>query len=212
MRYPRDGRPAMSRLQPNQYQTDGRLRSEGSKFVQWCDQLELLEQQLPHHRFQVLAENVIMNDDSDTKFFNQRLGAQPVLVDSSDLKVVSRPRLWWSRLDWSKCRAHPFSGEALQWTQQNQHRRLRVGLPPDDIASFDIPEGTFHSSILNGERVLPCFAAPAPDDSGRPPPAKQRGRLSSAAKQRGLQHSRQFAPWHYEDHAMLWANRTLLFP
>lgn len=59
----------------------------------------------------------------------------------------------------------------------------------------------FHADVVENRRKIPCFTTPAPDASGRPPPARHKLRTSEEAKQRWLTDGRQFAPWQYADHA-----------
>ena len=46
----------------------------------------------------ILVENVVMACHGDINYFSQRLQ-----YNSADLGVVQRPRLWWCRVDWTKC-------------------------------------------------------------------------------------------------------------
>eukprot|EP00435_Cladocopium_sp_Y103_P038353 s2136_g10.t1 len=134
--------------------TEGRNLPEGSKFTEFTDRLSELEKELPYHQFMVLAENVIMNDPSDGKFISEKIGTEPVVIDAADASLVSRPRLWWARINWQEAKTHPLTGNRL------------------------------HCS--------------------RPPPKKHKLKTTEAAWQRWLEDSRQFAPWQYADHAMLW--------
>ena len=150
----------------------------------------------------ILAENVVMADESDSKYFSDALQSQPVMIDAADAGLISRPRLWWSRVDWSKVKQHPFTGQPLQWTQHNQHRRLRLGLPVATTTNWDMEGHALHDDVVQGRKKVPCFTTPAPDEFGRAPPKHSRGRVDSETKQRWLQHNRQFAPWQYAEHAM----------
>ena len=181
---------------------DGRFHSEGSKFVVLCDKVAELEALLPEQKFGLVVENVAMADDADTLHFSQALKAQPVLVDGADRGAVSRPRLWWTRLDWAATRFNPLTGEPLKWSQQNQHRRLRLGLPPLPLQTLETRGFSLHPDVLEGNRKVPCFTTPAPEPGGRPAPARQKGKLDADTKQRWLQGGREFAPWQYSPAAM----------
>ena len=115
---------------------DGRSGAEGSKFTLLCDKADQLEGLLPNHHFDFIIENVLMNDPGDLQYFNERLRAQPIVLDSADLGIVNRPRLWWSRLDWGQLRSHPVTGEDLQWSQVQGNRKLHLGMPLQDPASI----------------------------------------------------------------------------
>eukprot|EP00435_Cladocopium_sp_Y103_P069032 s392_g32.t1 len=183
-------------------QAEGRQGPEGSKFVGLCGKIEQLEGLLPDHQFGLVVENVVMADDSDTHFFSDRLKAQPVLVDAADRGAVSRPRLWWTRLDWTVNRTNPFTQEPLTWVQQNQHRKLRMDIGRLDLSQLDFRGYQLHPDVLSGSKKVPCFTTPAPDDAGRPEPARSRGKVDPETKQRWLQGNRQYAPWQYSPQAM----------
>lgn len=97
--------------------SNGREGAEGSKFITLCNFLQALTERLPSHVIIFGIENVVMNDQSDTNYFSDRLGVQPVLIDGGDMGLVSRPRLWWIPLDWSAVHVHPLTGGQLQWTK-----------------------------------------------------------------------------------------------
>lgn len=193
-----------------QNRKEGRLGEEGSKFSSFCKILQGLEAALGRHTFFLLAENVVMADDSDTKYFSEALQSQPVLIDAADAGLISRPRLWWTRVDWSKAKMHPFTGQPLQWTQHNQHRRLRLGLPATDTTHWDMDGHALHTDVLQHRRRVPCLTTPAPDEHGRAPPKHSHGRVDHDTRQRWLQHNRQYAPWQYAEHAMALRNDQLV--
>ena len=182
--------------------SEGRYGAEGSKFVGFADKLDTLEKALPGHRMAPLIENVLMNNNDDILYFSERLKAQPVLVDGADRGVVSRPRLWWSRINWSSIRADPWSGERLIWVQQNAHRRLKMTGPPLDVQRLEMRGYKLHPDVFEGRKKIPCFTTPAPDDAGRAEPGRSHGKVDPETRQRWLQGNRQFAPWQYSPHAM----------
>ena len=92
----------------------GRHGPEGSKFVAYCKLLDQLVALLPDHRIEAVTENVVMKEHGETSYFSRALQATPVLLDSADLGLVNRPRLWWTKIDWSQARTNPFSGQDPQ--------------------------------------------------------------------------------------------------
>eukprot|EP00435_Cladocopium_sp_Y103_P050539 s110_g15.t1 len=184
--------------------SEGRHLPEGSKFSSFIDKVEELEKNLPKHTFLVMAENVVMNDPSDSKFISDRIGTEPVVLDSADASYVSRPRLWWIRINWQETKNHPLNDQRLQWSQHNGHRKIKLDLPTQDVQNFTMGGMTFHDDVIHHKRHIPCFTTPSPDPSGRPPPKHRRLKTTEAARQRWLSDSRQFAPWQYSDHAMVW--------
>eukprot|EP00435_Cladocopium_sp_Y103_P056975 s456_g19.t1 len=109
--------------------TEGRSEPEGSKFTTFVERLSDLEKALPGHTFLVLAENVVMNDPSDAKFISEKIGSEPIVLDAADSSMVSRPRLWWTRLQWQDIKVHPLTDHRLQWSQHNRYRKLKLDLP-----------------------------------------------------------------------------------
>ena len=118
--------------------------------------------------------------------------------------MVSRPRLWWARLDWQGVKTHPLTGQKIQWSQHNGHRQVKPGLPQQEVANFAMGGLKFHEAVIEGRHRILCFTTPSPDPLGRPPPQKHRLRTTEEARQRWLGDNRQFAPWQYDDHTMAW--------
>ena len=184
--------------------TEGRHHPEGAKFKEFSDKLRELRQALPDHKFSMVAENVIMNDPSDCQFISEQLQVEPVVVDSADSCLISRPRLWWADIPWQEVREHPLTGQRLQWSQHNGYRKVKLALPQQEVGNIEMGGLQFHSDVVTGKRRIPCLTTPSPDPHGRPPPQKHKLRTTEEAKQRWLADGRQFAPWQYADHAMAW--------
>ena len=87
---------------------------------------------------------------------------------------------------------HPVTGEKIQWSQHNGYRQVRLGLPLQEAGNMELGGLQFHSGVVNGKRKIPCLTTPAPDDYGRPPPAKHKLKTSEETKQRWLKDNRQF--------------------
>lgn len=184
--------------------SEGRKQPEGAKFGTFIEKVKGLNEALPDHKFLVVAENVVMNDPSDCQYISDKMGADPIVLDSADCCMVSRPRLWWANVQWPEVKDHPLTGEKIQWSQFNGHRQIKLALPRQDVANFAMGGMKFHDEVTQGRKHIPCFTTPSPDPQGRPPPQKHRLKTSEAARQRWLADNRQFAPWHYNDHAMAW--------
>ncbi|CAE7654513.1 Dnmt3b [Symbiodinium sp. CCMP2592] len=182
----------------------GRAGDSGQLFVRFAEFLRQLES-IMQMRFQLLVENVLMQKATDLEWFNRALDARPIAADAASFGLISRPRTWWTRIDWTRVNRNPYyPDKALKWDRLDGLDRLQLGVQPDDPASFQMKGLQFHETILNNKRKLPCLTTPAPGDEGRPPPKKMRGTVSAAAKQRWLSGNRQYAPWVYEDHALVY--------
>ena len=181
----------------------GREGASGSLFVTFVQFLRDVEAALGR-RLPLLVENVLMQSGTDTEWFGQQLQAEPIVADAAAFGMISRPRTWWSRIDWSRTTQHPYRPDAaLKWDKCQGLRRLQLQVQKDEPSSFDMPGLSFHDSIRNKSRMLLCLTTPAPTSEGRPPPKRMKGKLSSAARQRWLSGHRQYAPWVYEDHALV---------
>ena len=66
---------------------------------------------IPHKRVGHLVENVVM-ERGEADSFASKLNCNMVMLDSQDLGLISRPRLWWSRVGWSTIRTSPITGAA----------------------------------------------------------------------------------------------------
>ena len=181
----------------------GRMGEEGNKFVKFADFLNRLEKLLRPRDVHILIENVVMQNPADTQFFTDALQAQPVLLDPADFSIISRPRLFWSRVRWCDFSVCPMTQKQLKWQKVNRLPKLVMDLPR--VCTTDIDTGglLFHEKVASGALKLPCLTTPAPSASGRPPPKRMKGRLPEEVKQRWLADSRAYAPWHYRDTALL---------
>ena len=126
----------------------------------------------------------------------QGLKADAVLADSADFGLASRPRLWWMRVDWSTCTGH-------KWSRSGKIHRLHVSSERDDLAKLEMRGYSLSKEVAAGLQLLPCFTTPAPTESGRSAPKKMKTQIDSATRQRWLEDSRTFAPWHYQEAAMV---------
>ncbi|CAE7343021.1 POLA2, partial [Symbiodinium sp. CCMP2456] len=70
-------------------------------------------------------ENVDM-DQAAAKVISDGLGVQPVFACPSDFGWVSRPRLWWTSVDWTRFQVDPDDGAALEWAEKGRWERLRL--------------------------------------------------------------------------------------
>ncbi|CAE7866773.1 unnamed protein product, partial [Symbiodinium necroappetens] len=160
----------------------GRLFEESVAF------LDELRAALKSHRFAFLYENVEMGVEA-AKVSSDALGVQPVFVCPSDFGWVSRPRLWWLSVDWTRLASDPADGSPLEWAKKGRWDRLRLAA---------------------GRKLMPCATTPAPTDDGRAKPRSTRGRTPRDADARWLEGGRQFAPWHYTVEAMLQDSKGVL--
>ncbi|OLP86253.1 DNA (cytosine-5)-methyltransferase 3A [Symbiodinium microadriaticum] len=182
---------------------EGREGASGSLFVTFVHFITAVEKALGR-RLPMLVENVLMQNGTDTQWFGEKLQAEPIIADSAAFGMISRPRTWWSRIDWTRTTQHPYRpDQPLKWDKFQGLRRLLVAAEKDRPDSFSMPGLSFHASIQNGSRTLPCLTTPAPSAEGRPPPKRMKGKLSAQARQRWLSGHRQYAPWVYEDHALV---------
>jgi len=87
--------------------------------------------------------------------------------------------------------------------------------PVMTASDLELPPDTWlHPSVVNRSKTIPCFTTPAPTDDGRAPPKRQRGTIDPATRHRWLSDARCFAPWQYQEHAMLstWNHQFVVLP
>ena len=174
----------------------GREGNQGQLFGTMCDLLDDLLPRLQGRSVGILVENVFMNAYGNINYFNGRLKAGAVLVDAADFGLVSRPRLWWTRVGWSQCTGYKCS-------RSGRIHRLHVQTDRGDLTHLDMRGFSFGKEVQAGLQSLPCFTTPAPTESGRSAPKKMKTQIDSATRQRWLNDSNTFAPWHYQEAAMV---------
>ncbi|OLQ00255.1 hypothetical protein AK812_SmicGene17093 [Symbiodinium microadriaticum] len=109
----------------------GRLFEESVAFM------DELRAALKSHRFAFLYENVEMSGEA-AKVSSDALGVQPVFVCPSDFGWVSRPRLWWLSVDWTRLASDPADGSPLEWAKKGRWDRLRLAAVRASADSFDL--------------------------------------------------------------------------
>ena len=182
----------------------GREGTSGQLFVRFTEFLQKLEAGVGV-QFHLLVENVLLQKSTDLEWFNQAMGAQPLAADAASFGLISRPRTWWTRVDWTKVQANPYYPDRpLRWEKLDGLMKLQLDVEQDKAEDIQMPGLSFHSAIVQKRKLLPCLTTPAPSDEGRPPPKKMKGRMSAQVRQRWLSGNRQYAPWVYEDHALVY--------
>ncbi|CAE7869448.1 unnamed protein product, partial [Symbiodinium necroappetens] len=138
------------------HQTErGRLFEDSVAFM---DELRSV---LRQHRFAFLYENVEMDAEA-AKVSSDALGVSPVFVCPSDFGWVSRPRLWWLSVEWSRVVTDPADGSPLEWAKRGRWDRLRLTAALSAADSFELGGGLqFHSSVAQGRKLMPCATTPA---------------------------------------------------
>ena len=192
--------PDFSRIKDD---APGKEGAEGSKFPKYCSFAKAVREELPEHYFLQLCENVILSDQGEVEFFSQQLGVPAVIADASDYKAVSRPRLWWSSIDWTKSRHSPVTGAPLQWSKQYKLHKLHIDDWPTDLQHMETEGLEFHETVTSGRQTIPCFTTPAPTEAGRAAPRSMKGKLDPLVKSRWLSDGRCYAPWQYNNQALM---------
>ena len=186
---------------------------EGSKFTKFVNFLKGLEQELSDWTLDLLCENVVMQKADEVQFVSNGLGAQPIVVDAADLGLVNRPRLWWLRVQWKNIRKNPFTDKAFRWGSTHKMPRLYMDFPWIEQNDLAMEGLMFPHRVAKHECRMPCMTTPAPSAEGRPPPKKMKSKMRPDTRQRWLEDSRQYAPWHYdEEHMLLDTSGALMLP
>ena len=174
----------------------GRDGPEGVKFEQFVDWQKELVKHTGSRPIRRLVENVIPQRRGDVVYFETKLGCQAVIMDAADFKKISRPRVWWSDVDWNDDSIAKVLGDQVSW--KKHFGSWRISAPQTATTPF-IPEGWKHPTCWDDDKQLPCLTTPAPTDEGRPAPKSSRGKMDSRTHERWLASNRQFAPWHFQE-------------
>ena len=208
----------------------GRSGPEGQKFVKFVELLHHLRSAADSRRwgFHFVVENVIMAE-AEAQFFNAQLGVQAFVMDAGDMTCVSRPRMWWTSFlnaEESALRMARKDIPALQWFTGDKDGAIHLTLPIKRVDPVSLEYGhihdfsadqpdwrhphiakagplRLHDTVRGGQKKVPTFTTPAPDDGGRDAPEGSLQRCSTGAQQRWQADLRRFAPWQYEPHAMM---------
>ena len=176
---------------------------EGSKFIKYAQLASKIEAGLGGREVRHLVENVIFQQKSEAQHVSNALAASPIVVDASDFGLIGRPRLWWTRIDWRRVDINPITGQALKWGKHQQYPRLMIEAPFDEVDQLETFGHEVHAKVAQHIARLPCMTTPAPDESGRSAPKRSKTRTDPETRNRWLAGQRQYAPWHYQEHAML---------
>ena len=191
--------PDFSRIKEDAPGSNG---TEGQKFTAYCGFANQVEMNIPHRRVGHLVENVVM-EKGEADYFASLLDCNAVLLDAQDLGLISRPRLWWTRIDWGVIKHSPFTGTRLKWTRTQKYYRLHQDGPKHDISQLELDGMELHQRVRSQETRIPCLTTPAPSEAGRPPPKRMRGKIHPEQKMRWMNDGRNFAPWQYAEEALL---------
>ena len=138
----------------------------------------------------------------DVKLFERRLSAQAVVCDAADLGVISRPRVWWTRLPWQDLSNRRGAPTSMRWSSYQGIPKVTFEQPADDLQQYDLGEFEWPRNVSERLRPLPCLTTPSNDPAGRPAPRSCRGKVDSQTQNRWLQDNRRYAPWHYQEDNM----------
>lgn len=193
--------PDFSRIKED---APGSQGPEGHKFTAYCAFVNGIEMNIPHKRVGHLTENVLM-ERGEADYFASRLDCNVIASDAQDFGIISRPRLWWTRINWAKHRRSPMTGQKLQWSKLQKYHRLHHDAALQEAQDMDLEGLHLHPKVTAHEARVPCLTTPAPSEAGRPPPKKLKGKIHPEQKSRWLADGRTYAPWQYAEEALLHA-------
>ena len=106
--------------------------------------------------------------------------------------LIARPRLWWTRVDWSRIRSSPITGDRLKWTRTQKFYRLH-----QDGPNRTSPSWTW----------MACNSTPRSERGGQSsmpsPTGETRTEKDEEQKARWMNDGQTFALWQYSEEAML---------
>ena len=152
---------------------------EGQKFSDFTKWLLDIEKKLGQ-KLRILIENVIPQDTSHAKRMADQLEASFVVADASDYKLINRPRLWWTRIKWTRdarrndtniSLRQPWSPFDIKVGNFNGFDKIWLPVQPDDTRDIEVAGGGFlPTAVKTRKRSLACLTTPADEPDGRPMP------------------------------------------
>ena len=128
---------------------------------------------IPEHPIETLMENVLPHDAIQEHFddITDQWGAHPIVLDSADGHMVSRPRLWWNTIQWERAQETISTQTPWQLTWEKHppydrlHNPIAADLQPNiRVKGWEIP------NVLAQGGLFHCLTTQANTDEGRPPP------------------------------------------
>ena len=180
-------------------QPPGTAGTDGSLLSQMTQTETYLRTHLPDYQIRSLMENAIPHRNIKPHFdqIMAQWGSPPTLIDAADGLVMSRPRLWWTDIQWPDAEAKltsdtPFT---MHWQHRDEFDQLRNPIAPllqptIHVKDWETP------AVLCQQQLFHCLTTQAPTDLGRPPP--QHSNVDTATWDRWQTDNRQFPPWQYQ--------------
>ena len=178
----------------------GREGTEGIKFEIYAKWLKEAQHRLKPRKAAKLVENVIPHRRGDIQYFEEKLQCTAVILDASEFKRISRPRTWWTSINWDDASVSTVFGTAVSWKKYFGTQRLHC---PQPVSEVFIPDGWKAPMCWAEGETLPCLTTPAPTEAGRAAPRSQKGKMDSATHSRWVADNRQYAPWHYVENSLM---------
>ena len=108
---------------------------EGAKFVRFSEFLKKLEKTWNYPQAILVVKCVVVPvNKQDVRLFEQKLSAQAVVSDFSDLGIIARPRVWWTRIPWQEVSHRAGCPVSLQWATYQALPRVTFVQPKDKPA------------------------------------------------------------------------------
>ena len=184
----------------------------GGLFLHTVRLMQEVFDRLGRRRRGFLYEKVVMSRPA-ADAVSEALDTQPILACAGDFGWITRPRLWWLSVQWPTVQTNETDRDQIKLDTHQGWSRLRIDTERKAAKDFDVAGFDFADEVKSGRLRMPCATTPAADANGRPAPKGARGKTPADAKARWLADRRQFAPWHYNRHAMMVdTNGTLSIP
>ena len=153
---------------------------------------------IPEHPIETLMENVLPHEAVQEHFddITDQWGEHPIVLDSADGHMVSRPRLWWNTIHWERAEETVSTQTPwqLQWTTHPPYSRLHNPIAADLQPKIHV-KGWETPKILSQGGLFHCLTTQATTEAGRPAP--QHTDVDQATWERWEQGHKQFPPWQY---------------
>ena len=97
---------------------------------------------------------------TEVRMFENKLSANAIVADAADLGIVSRPRVFWTRISWQEVSNLQSSPTEIRWSQYQSLPKAAFGRRRTDRSTIDTHGWQWPTNITDEKRVLPCFTAP----------------------------------------------------
>ena len=147
-----------------------------------------------------LVESTVPHRSGDVTSLEDRLDCKSIALDAAEFGRISRPRLWWSDVDWEHPTVTDTLGPAVKWKRfAGTWKAIAPQQPTDPF----IPKNWQEPACWAANKLLPCLSPPSVSPQGTKAPRSAQGKIDTQTYHRWVQDHKAYHPWFYEERHML---------